>query len=234
MPADAMRRQKILPYGRAAAALLVACATASAQQEQTGQRGRELELSIPISSPRAILPGTIEPLTPKQKLDRAIRNTVSPQALVNRTLATGWSHLWRDPEEWGGNMDAFGKRFASRMGRLAIRQGVQLSTDVAFGLEPRYDRCNCTGVGARTLHAWKRVVISRRDNGSEIFAISTFAGAYIPPLITDQWLPPSKNTWDHKWQSGTQFIALRGVTNMVREFWPDISRKLRIRRFKAD
>jgi hypothetical protein len=78
------------------------------------------------------------------------------------------------------------------------------------------------------------VVVARRDDGTETFSISNFAGAYVPPLITDQWYPASKNTWGHKWQSGSEFLALRGVTNMLREFWPDISRKLRISRFKAD
>jgi hypothetical protein len=199
--------------------------------EQTRQRADEAELPIPISSPAAVRPGTVEPLTPEQKVGRAIRNVISPQAVANRAVTAGWNHLWRDPEEWGGNMDAYGKRFASRMGRLAVRQGVQLATDVAFGIEPRYDRCNCTSFWGRTGHAWRRVVIARRDNGGEIFAVTNFAGAYIPPLITDQWYPASKNTWSHKWQSGTEFLAWRGVTNMVREFWPDIARKLKLSRF---
>jgi hypothetical protein len=202
-----------------------------AAEGQTRQRAEELELPIPISSARAVQPGTIEPLTAEQKLHRTIRNVISPQGLANRAVTAGWNHLWRDPEEWGGNMDAYGKRFASRMGRLAVRQGVQLATDVAFGLEPRYDRCDCVGFWGRTGHAWRRVVISRRDNGEDIFAITNFAGAYIPPLITDQWYPASKNTWGHKWQSGTEFLAWRGVTNMVREFWPEISRKLKLGRF---
>jgi hypothetical protein len=194
----------------------------------------EINLPIPISSPRAIQPGTIEPLTPKQKLNRAIKNTISPMGIANRFVTTWWDQLMRDPEEWGGNMDAFGKRFASRMGRLAVRQAVQLSTDVAFGLEPRYDRCDCSGFWPRTGHAWRRIVVARRDNGGEMVAVSTFAGAYIPPLITDHWYPPSKNTWEHKWQSGTSFLAVRGVTNMIREFWPEIAAKTRLRRFKVD
>jgi hypothetical protein len=216
------------------AVLLTTSGAVAQQQEQQRHRSDEFELPIPISSPRALQPGTIEPLTPKQKLNRAIGNTISPRAIANRMVGVGWDHLWRDPEEWGGNPDALGKRFASRMGRLAVRQAVQLSTDVAFGLDPRYDRCDCAGVWSRTAHAWRRVFIARRDNGGEMLAVSTFAGAYIPPLITDQWNPPSKNTWEHKWQSGTSFLAIRGATNMVREFWPEIARKLRIKRSGTD
>jgi hypothetical protein len=209
----------------------LACSAIHAQER--GRTRDELELPIPITSPRAVEPGTVAPLTPEQKIHRAIRNTISPKAIVNRALITGYNHWLDDPEEWSGNLDGYGQRLAARMGRLAVRQGVQLSTDLALGIDPRYDRCDCTGVKARTKHAWKRVLISRRDDGSDIFAVSNFAGAYIPPMLTDPWYPASKNTWGHKLTSGTEFLALRGVTNMLREFWPDISRKLRLSRFKA-
>ena len=106
-----------------------------------------------------------------------------------------------------------------------VRNAVQLSTDVAFKLEPRYDRCDCVGFGARTRHAWRRVIIARRDNGGEMLNVSRFAGAYIPPMITDQWYPDRLNTWEHKLEAGSLFLALRGVNNMIKEFWPDIKRK---------
>jgi hypothetical protein len=220
---------------KVASGIAICCSIVAAQlQEQTRQRPDEVELPIPISSPRALQPGTVEPLTPKQKLNRTVKNIISAQGLANRGLVAGWDHLWRDPEEWGGNPDGYGKRYVASYGRMAVRQGIQLSTDVAFGLEPRYDRCNCTGFLARTGHAWRRIIISRTDRGGETFAFSNFAGAYVTPLISDQWYPASKNTWNHKWTSGTSFLALRGVTNMLREFWPDVRRKVRIPLVKAD
>jgi hypothetical protein len=206
-----------------------ACTIGLAQENTP--KADEVELPIPISSPRALEPGTVVPLTPEQKVRRAIRNTITPRAMANRAIVAAYGHLMDSPEEWSGNLDGYGQRFASRMGRLAVRQGVQLSTDLAFGIDPRYDRCNCTGFKARSAHAWKRIIISRTDQGGEIPAVSNFAGAYIPPMITDQWYPASRNTWEHKLTSGTQFLVLRGATNMIREFWPEISRTLKFDRF---
>lgn len=220
---------------RIASAVVFSCSIAAAQApEQSRNRPDVVELPIPISSPRALQPGTVEPLTPKQKLERAAKNMVSARAIASRALTAGWSHWMRDPEEWGGNPDGYAKRFAGRVGRMAVRESIQLSTDVTFGLEPRYDRCNCTGVLARTVHAWRRVVVARTDRGGETFGVSTFAGAYVTPFITDPWYPPSQNNWSHKWTSGTTFLALRGATNMLREFWPDVRRKVRIPMIKAD
>ena len=205
------------------------CATLAQQPANVQPKQEELEIPLPISSPRTFDPADIVPLSAKDKARRALRNTVGPQALANRFLIAGWNHLLDDPEEWSGNLDGLGQRFASRMGRLAVRQSIQLSTDIAFGIDPRFDRCNCTGFWPRTLHSWKRVVVSRRDYGGEIIAVSNIAGAFIPPMITDQWQPASENTWSEKWQSGVSFMYMRAGTNMLREFWPEISRALRIR-----
>ena len=208
---------------------LTGCVAFAQQTPKPQNRADELEIPLPISSPRALAPGDIVPLSPRDKARRALRNTIGPQAIANRFLVAGYNHLLDDPEEWSGNLDGLGQRFASRMGRLAVRQGVQLTTDIAFGIDPRFDRCDCRGFWPRTLHSWKRVVVSRRDYGGEIIAVSNLAGAFIPPMITDQWQPASENTWKEKWQSGVSFLYLRAGTNMLREFWPEISRALHIR-----
>jgi hypothetical protein len=113
------------------------------------------------------------------------------------------------------------------MGRLAIRNSIRLGTDVAFGIDPRYDRCDCAGFLSRTGHAWKRVVVSRSDAGTEMPAYSNFTGAYITPMITYTWYPDRLNTWDRKLQSGTLHLGWRGVSNMIREFWPDVKKGFR-------
>jgi len=212
-------------------AACITCGMAASQELRPAKE--EMELPIPISSPRTLQPGTVEPLTAKDKASRALRNTFSPRAIANRALISGWGQLWDSPEEWGGDIEGYGQRFGSRMGRLAVRQAVQLSADVAFGTDPRFDRCECSTFWSRTGHAWKRVLVARKDYGGEMINVSSLAGAYVPPMITDHWYPDRYNTWNHKLSSGTQFLAMRGATNMLREFWPDIARKLRLGRFKV-
>jgi hypothetical protein len=202
-----------------AASLVIGVSPMPAQQPDS--------LPLPLVSPRALPPGTIQPLTPGEKARLALKNTVSPRALANRALLAGLNHWMDHPEEWENSIDGYGQRFASRMGRLAVRNAIQLSTDVAFKTDPRYDRCECTGFLARSGHAWKRVLVSRRDNGGEMISVSRLAGAYVTPMITDQWYPARLNTWEHKLESGSMFLAWRGVNQMIKEFWPDIKRTLR-------
>jgi hypothetical protein len=184
-------------------------------------------LPLPITSPAAVQPATIDPLSPSEKAALALKNSFGIKAVVNRALLTGINH-WRDsPEEWPGNLEGYGMRMGSRMGRLAVRNAIQLGADVAFKTDPRYDRCDCNGVKLRSVHAMKRVFIARKDGGGEMISVSRLAGAYVTPMITDQWYPDRLNTWDHKLKSGTAFLAWRVANNLVKEFWPEIRRKFR-------
>jgi hypothetical protein len=187
-------------------------------------------LPLPLASPTAIRPGLMaDTLSPQGKVQHALRNMFGVRSFANRVLLSGIDHWRDDPAEWSGNMDGYGWRLADRMGSLVIRNAVQVSADVAFGTEPRYDRCDCEGFWPRTRHALRRVFVSRKDSGGEMISVSRLAGAYVTPMITDQWMPASQNTWAHKLESGSAFLGWRGLSNIVKEFWPDISRKLRIK-----
>jgi hypothetical protein len=96
-----------------------------------------------------------------------------------------------------------------------------------MGIDPRYDRCDCTSFLSRTGHAWRRVILSRSDAGTEMPAYSNFTGAFVTPMIVSQWAPDRFNTTGNKLQSASLDLAWRGVTNMLREFWPDVKKKMR-------
>src|SRR4051794_24947164 len=99
-----------------------------------------------MASPRVIdAKASPEPLTPAEKAQLAFRNTFGAHAIGNRLLVAGFHQLFDNPSEWPGGMDGYGKRVGSRMGLLASNNAIRLSTDVAFRLDPRYDRCDCSG-----------------------------------------------------------------------------------------
>jgi hypothetical protein len=163
-------------------------------------------------------------LTPGEKVDLTIRKLYSPQTFANRLLRAGMHH-WQDyPEEWGQGWDAFGRRFASRYSKMALREGIQLGTDIIAKTDPRYDRCACSGFLPRVGHAWKRVVVARKDYGGETLNWANFTGAYVTQVISDQWYPDRLNNPGHHLKGGTMYLTWQGTTNMVREFWPEIKR----------
>lgn len=211
------------------AALIIAVSAGTAP----GQTPKGEELPLPIRSPQSLSPNApLEPLTNREKAILALQNTFGPQAIGNRVLSAGIDQ-WRDqPSEWPGGMEGYGMRFGYRMGRLAVYNSIHLATDVAFKIDPRYDRCDCTGFRSRAGHAWRRVLVSRADSGQEMPAISNFTASFGAPLVAQTWYPDRLNTWDRKLQSGALALGWRGTTNLIREFWPEIKRGIPLLRGK--
>lgn len=208
---------------RTAGLVLVASVIASAQTTE--------KVPLPLIEPEVVKPqpGQLAAgaLTTSDKVDLWKRRTFGPSALANRAIMSGWSQ-WRDhPEEWGQGMEGYGKRFANRMGRLAVRNTIMLGADVAFKTDPRYDLCDCDGVWRRVGHAAKRVLVARSDYGGETVNVSRIAGAYVTPWITYEWYPQRMDTTQRKLMSGTSYLAWRAAGNVMKEFWPDIRRKFR-------
>ena len=165
-------------------------------------------------------------LSAKGKALLALDNTFGPQRLGERLFVTGIAQLRGDPYEWGGGTQGFAMRFGSRVAHVGIRNSIRLGIDVGLKIDPRYDRCECSGFKARTGHALRRVVMSRTDSGREIFAIDNFAGAYVTPVIYHTWYPDRLNTANRLVAEGSLSLGWHAVGNVVREFWPEIRSRI--------
>jgi len=174
-------------------------------------------------SPRAVDPISI-PLTAKEKAALALRDTFSLRAIANRLLISSFMQLTDAPSEWPGGFKGYGMRIGDRMGVLATSQAIELGGNVMFHTEPRYDLCSCSSFKGRMGHAWKRVVTARTDSGTETIGIANIASDFGTPWVTHQWLPDRLNDPSHNFAAGVSRMGFRGVTNMVREFWPDFAR----------
>jgi hypothetical protein len=170
------------------------------------------------------------PLSPSEKVQLTIRNLTSPQTAANRLIRAGYHQLTDYPTEWDTDAGGFAQRFASRYAKMALREGIQLSTDIAFKTDPRYDRCKCSGFRRRSAHAFKRVFVARTDSGGQMINVSNLAGAYVTQIISDQWYPSRLNTWDHHFKGGSTYLGFQVGSNMLKEFWPEIKRVLPFKR----
>jgi hypothetical protein len=187
--------------------------------------------TLPLAAQNAALPPAptnSDPLTPGEKSELALKNVFGLGSLAGSVSSTGLRHLANSPEEWGQGPGGFARRFGSFYGRLAIRESITLGSDLAFKTEPRYDRCECSGIRNRTFHALRRVIIARRDNGKEMLNISSIAGAFGGAFIADQWYPDRYNTVSHHFTSTITDLAILGGIQVVWEFLPISKRQKRI------
>jgi hypothetical protein len=188
-------------------------------------------LPLPLENPRRIdLKNSPAVLNPEAKARIALSNTFGLQSLGDRLLVSGIDQLRGEPYEWGGGARGFAMRFGTRWSHLAIRNSIRLGVDVALQIDPRYDQCLCSGFKARSAHALRRVLIARTDAGGEIFAFDNFSAAYVTPVIYYNWYPDRLNTRNQRLLGGSLLLGWTAVGNIIREFWPEVSRRVPRRR----
>jgi hypothetical protein len=82
------------------------------------------------------------------------------------------------------------------------------------------------GFFKRTGYAVSRLFITRTDAGHNTFNISEIVGNGAAAGIGNAYYPAQSNPWVKTYQRwGTQ-IALDGVFNIAKEFWPDINKSI--------
>jgi hypothetical protein len=94
--------------------------------------------------------------------------------------------------------------------------------------DPRYYQLGRGGFWHRTEYAISRLFVTRSDSGQRQFNCSEICGGFISATIStysyhpsaDKNLPNDLSVW------GTQ-IGYDGISLVVKEFWPDIKRKIR-------
>ena len=176
---------------------------------------------------------TFTPLTSNQKMRRAFKSAfLSPQAYALPLVSAVITEAGEDdlPHKETDDRIADGlSRFAIKFGRRSTNTllggGVYASL---FRQDPRYERADGKGSGARVIHAVSRVFVTRGDNGELQPNYSRFAGQLSSSALSNLW---EQSTPGHDRigtdatyrRFGTSFIT-GAVFNVLREFAPDIKK----------
>ncbi len=88
--------------------------------------------------------------------------------------------------------------------------------------DPRYYTRFHGGFFPRTGYAISRLFITRTDSGGQTFNFSEIVGNGAGAGISDLYYPQRERTWTKTGQKWGDQIALDGLFNFLKEFWPDI------------
>ena len=88
--------------------------------------------------------------------------------------------------------------------------------------DPRYYTRFHGGFFPRTGYAISRLFITRTDSGGQTFNFSEIVGNGAGAGISDLYYPQRERTWTKTGQKWADQVALDGLFNFLKEFWPDI------------
>ena len=135
---------------------------------------------------------------------------------------------------FGQGMQGWAKRFGTAYGDQMI--GNMMTEGIVPGLfhqDPRYFRL---GEGTKKQRAWyavKQIFVARMDSGRKTFNFSEWGGNAAATAISNAYYPDMRD-WNDNLQKLLIACATDTFSNVLKEFWPDVKRKLHHQRRDPD
>jgi hypothetical protein len=176
---------------------------------------------------------TLKPLTNKQRREIYFRQTfLTVGSYVARGFSAGLDQARGEPQQWGGGMSGYGKRYAARYGQFVVQNSLQAGGNALLGYEPRYDFCRCQGFWPRTGHAVSRNFLAYNLTESKLRPqVPTYAAAFTAGMLYNSWLPGKRNIWADGAYSVLLQAAIGSGYNVVSEFSLDILHAFGIKKY---
>lgn len=187
--------------------------------------------------------GKLPPLTAKQKFAVVARGTFDPVQFPWWGLLSAINQADNAEPAYGQGWDAYAKRYGTTAADSIVENFMTAAVFASvLRQDPRFYQSSTGGFARRSWYAVSRIFVTRTDSGhaqfnySEIFGAATAAAvstySYHPKstylstptnphlfIPSDRTLENTANVW------GTQ-VALDTVTIFLKEFWPDVRRKM--------
>ena len=173
--------------------------------------------------------GEVPPLTAGQKFKVVAQGSFDPVQIVWYGFLSGISQAENSEPGFGQGAQGYGKRYGASAADGTIENffvGAILPS--IFRQDPRYFQSGQGTFWQRTEYSVSRIFVTRADSGKSEFNVSEILGSAISSGIStysyhpksDRTVPNTLSVW------GSQ-VGYDTITLVVKEFWPDIRRKIR-------
>jgi hypothetical protein len=177
---------------------------------------------------RAVSTNTQLPrLSLREKFWLATQDSFDYSSFVSSGIISGVSQARNSYPEFGSGGAAFGRYYWHAVADQAV--GNYMTEAIVPALtheDPRYYTLGHGGFLKRTGYAVSRLLVTRTDAGHSTFNVSEIVGNGAGAGISDTYYPARERTWTKTGQKWLTQIALDGVFNILKEFWPDINQAI--------
>ena len=195
-------------------------------QKVVGAFARKLELKS-VHSPR-YKPGTVLcSLEVKDKFTLFVRDTVDPISFLSAAFNAAEDHASNRDATFGQGAAGYGRRFgADFAGQTTWRFFTDFAYPTVFSEDPRYYRLIQGSGRQRFLHAVEHTFVAQRDSGKHMFNLSQWLGTATAVGLNDVYHPGNERGLGPALRTSGYALATGMGFDVLREFWPDITRKL--------
>jgi hypothetical protein len=188
------------------------------------------KLELKSAHPPHYKPGTVLcSLEVKDKFELFVRDTFDPVSFLSAGFDAGLDQASNRDPTFGQGSEGYGRRFAADFaGQTTGRFFMDFAYPTIFAEDPRYYRLIHGSGKRRFLHAVQHTFIAQRDSGTHMLNISVWLGTATSVALNDVYHPGNERGIVPAVQAGGFSLAEGMGFDVLREFWPDIARKLRM------
>ena len=168
------------------------------------------------------------PLTAKDKFKLTADSLFDPVTFPFIGLEALISQAQNSDPEYGQGLKGYGARYGTAYGDALF--GTTMTTSVFPSLlhqDPRYFQLGSGSIVHRSLYSVSRIFVTRNDDGSHGFNYSEIAGNLVAAGISNAYHPAQERTVSNTMSVWGTDIMWDAVSNVAKEFWPDIRRHFR-------
>jgi hypothetical protein len=167
----------------------------------------------------------LPPLAVKDKFWLATQDSFDYSSFIVAGALAGSAQAKNSTREFGQGARGFGRYYWHSFADQAVgNYFTEAIVPTIVRQDPRYYTLGHGGFFRRTGYAVSRLLITRTDSGGRAFNFYEIIGNGAGAGVSDLYYPAPERTWTKTGQKWLTQVALDGVFNILKEFWPDIDR----------
>ncbi len=158
-----------------------------------------------------------------------LHDSIDPATFLSAAFDAGISQAEDDDAPFGQGGAGYAKRLgASYTDETQFRFFKEFAYPTIFSEDPRYYRIGQGPVGRRFLHALTHSVVAYNDHSKPMFNFSEWLGEISGTSISNLYHPGERRGFAPAAQNIALDVAMDTGFDELREFWPEVARKLRL------
>jgi len=167
-----------------------------------------------------------EPLIPKEKFKIGTQDAFDRGTVALGVFFAGESQLTHSTPAFGQGVQGYARYLGTSYADFAIgNMMTEAIYPVMLHQDPRYFRHGAGTVRSRLKSAAGQILWTRADSGHLQFNFSEILGNATAVAISNAYYPDNRTATNAVSKLGLQ-LGADMVANVLKEFWPDINRKL--------
>ena len=169
----------------------------------------------------------LPPLSPQEKFKLMAQDSFDYSAFAYVGIMAGVGLAQNSYPEFHQGAAGYGRyywhSFADNVGGNLMSEAV---VPAIARQDPRYYTLGHGGLVKRTGYSLSRLLVTRTDSDHRSFNFGEVVGNGAGAGIADLYYPGRERTWTKTGQRWVTSVGLDGVSDLIKEFWPDVNHRL--------